>query len=91
MMTENVQSNSQSWLFFVKASFAISLLAMAVGIVMIPADLMVKGYLAICALFVVSSTITMSKTLRDNHESQRLINKISEAKTQQIIKEYADA
>ena len=91
MMNENVQSNSQSWLFFVKVSFAVSLLAMAAGIVMIPADLMVKGYLAICALFVVSSTITMSKTLRDDHESQRLINKISEAKTQQIIKEYADA
>ena len=91
MMIDEVQSNSQSWLFFVKASFAISLLAIAVGIVMIPADMMVKGYLGICALFVVSSTITMSKTLRDNHESQRLINKLSEAKTQQIIKEYSDA
>ncbi len=91
MMIDDVQSNSQSWLFFVKVSFAISLLAMGVGIVMIPADLMVKGYLAICSLFVVSSTITMSKTLRDDHESQRLINKLSEAKTQQIIKEYTDA
>ncbi|GAA3920981.1 YiaA/YiaB family inner membrane protein [Litoribacillus peritrichatus] len=91
MMIDEVQSNSQSWLFFVKVSFAISLIAMAAGIVILPADLMVKGYLAISALFVVSSTITMSKTLRDNHESQRLINKLSEAKTQQIIKEYSDS
>ncbi|MFD2231131.1 YiaA/YiaB family inner membrane protein [Alkalimarinus sediminis] len=91
MMIDEVQSNSQSWLFFVKASFAISLIAMAIGIFIIPVDMTVKGYLAICALFIVSSTITMSKTLRDDHESQRLINKLSEAKTQQIIKEYSDA
>jgi len=32
-------------------------------------------------LFLVSSTITLSKTMRDKHESQRLINRVSEART----------
>lgn len=90
MTIEEVQSNSQSWLFFVKSSFAISLLAMIGGIVMMPADLVVKGYLAITALFMVSSTITLSKTLRDEHESQRLIHKVSEAKTKQLMKEFGE-
>lgn len=89
-MVENIQGNSNGWLFYVKASFAISILSVAIGIFVIPADLIVKGYLAISSLFVVSSTITLSKTMRDEHESQRLINKLSEAKTQQIIKEYSD-
>jgi hypothetical protein len=88
-MYPDSQSNSSSWLFFVKASFAISISAMIVGIVMLPADFTVKAYLSICALFVVNSTITLAKTMRDQHESQRLVNKISEAKTQQILKEYA--
>lgn len=91
MVVDEVQSNSQSWMFFVKLSFAISVVAIIAGIVMMPIDIMMKGYLAISALFLVNSTITLSKTLRDEHESERLINKISEAKTKKIIKEFSDA
>ena len=89
-MFDNIQSNSSGWLFYVKASFAIALLATSLGIIFAPIDLLVKGYMGICALFLVSTTITLSKTLRDEHESQRLMNKISEAKTKQLIKEYAE-
>lgn len=89
-MIENIQDNSASWLFFEKASFAVALLATAAGILIAPIDFLIKGYLGICALFLVSSTITLSKTLRDSHENQRLINKISEAKTKQLIQEYAE-
>jgi hypothetical protein len=49
-----------------------------------------KGYLALNSLFLVSSTIMLSKTLRDEHEAQRLLNRISEAKTNKILKEYAE-
>ena len=89
-MIDTMQSNSSGWLFYVKASFVVALGSMAVGIFFAPTDLLVKGYLAICALFLVSSTITLAKTLRDEHESERLLHKISEAKTQQLIKEYAE-
>jgi len=89
-MIDNIQSNSNGWLFYVKASFVLALLSTGLGIVFAPIDLLVKGYLGICALFLVSTTITLSKTLRDEHESQRLLNRISEAKTKQLIKEYAE-
>jgi len=87
---ETLQSNSQGWLFFVKTAFALSLIASGAGIVFMPGDWLLKGYFAISILFVVSSTITLSKTMRDEHESQRLLNKISDAKTNKIIKEYSD-
>lgn len=89
-MIDTMQSNSKSWLFYVKASFVIALTAMGAGILFAPADMLVKGYLTMSSLFLVSSTITLSKTLRDEHESERLFHKISEAKTQQLIKEYAE-
>jgi len=89
-MNEQAQSNSSSWLFFVKASFAIAISAMLGGIIFSPIDFIVKAYFALCALFLVSSTITLSKTMRDQHESTRIMNKISEAKTQQLIKEYGE-
>ena len=89
-MNTEIQGNSSGWLFYVKASFALAIIAMALGIIFMPADLLAKGYMALCGLFLMSSTITLSKTMRDEHESSRLINKISEAKTNQILKEYSE-
>lgn len=86
----DIQSNSQSWLFYVKASFALSLLALAGGVLFLVNDTMVQAYMAMSGVFVVSATITLSKTMRDEHESQRLINKLSEARTSKIIKEFAE-
>lgn len=86
----DIQSHSSYWLFYVKVAFAISLLAMALGIVFLPASIVVQGYFALNSLFMVSTTITLVKTLRDDHESQRLIHRISEAKTNKILKEFAE-
>lgn len=86
----DIQSNSQSWLFYVKASFALSLLALAGGVLFLVNDTMVQAYMAMSGVFVVSATITLSKTMRDEHESQRLIHKLSEARTSKIIKEFAE-
>lgn len=90
MEYNDIQSDSSSWLFFVKASFVIALIAMGAGILFMPGGLMVQGYFALSGLFLVSSTITLSKTLRDEHEAQRLIHKISEAKTNKIIREFSE-
>lgn len=89
-MNSELQSNSKAWMFYVKAAFAIAIFAVVTGIAMMPADMMVKGYFAISMLFLVSSTITLSKTMRDQHESDRLLNKINEAKTNQILREFAE-
>ena len=89
-MENELKSNSASWVFFVKVSFAIAVLAAGTGVVLAPVDIVLKGYMAISALFLVSTTITLSKTLRDEHEGQRIVNRISEARTNQLLKEYAE-
>ena len=83
----DIQGNSSGWLFFVRASFGIAILAVTAGIVLMPTDIVIKGYFALSSLFLVSSTITLSKTMRDEHESGRLINKVSEARTNKMISE----
>lgn len=89
-MDSELKSNSNSWVFFVKVSFAIALFAAAAGVVFAPVDIVIKGYMAISALFLVSTTITLSKTLRDEHEQHRIANRISEARTHQLLKEYGE-
>lgn len=87
MKEYDIQSTSEGWLFFVKASFGVAIIAIAAGIFLVPGSLLIKGYFALSSLFLVSSTITLSKTLRDQHEANRLINKVSEARTTKIINE----
>ncbi|OAN18104.1 hypothetical protein A3K86_04105 [Photobacterium jeanii] len=75
------------WLIYAKATFVIAVVAMVISIIKLPGDLLVKGYYGICSLFLVSATITLSKAVRDQAESHRLINKLEEAKTVQILNE----
>ena len=90
MDTNDLQSSSHAWLFFVKVSFGIALVSMVGGILMMPGGPVIQGYFALCSLFLVSSTITLSKTMRDDHEAQRLFNRISEARTSRILQEYSE-
>ena len=82
------QQNSPAWLFFVKASFLLSVVALAAGIFWVPGALWVKGYLAMGALYAVGSSFILSKTLRDEFESGKLVNKIEEARAERILKEF---
>lgn len=86
MYDHGIQTNSAGWLFFVKASFALALVAVTLGVYFLPAEPWVRGYLGIAVLFAVGTSFTLAKTIRDEHEAQRLINRISEAKTEQILK-----
>jgi hypothetical protein len=82
-----MNDSTSQWGFFVKIAFTIAIMSTVIGIYMLPGPLVVKGYFLISSLFLVFSTITLSKTVRDGYESQRLHNRISEARTSKMIRE----
>ena len=73
----------QSWL-----SFAISVLATALGIYALPDDGWVKGFLAMGLLFTVGSSLSLAKTVRDLHDAERLTARIDEARVTKLIAEH---
>jgi hypothetical protein len=85
-----IQKDSASWVFFVKISFVIAALSMIAGIWFLPTEPWIKGYMAIGLFFVIGSSITLTKTMRDEHEANKLIKKIDNAKTEKILKEYSE-
>ncbi|WP_305841746.1 YiaA/YiaB family inner membrane protein [Photobacterium leiognathi] len=85
-----MKKQNNYWLTYAKATFAIAAIAMIISIVKLPGDLIIKGYYSICSLFLVSATITLSKAVRDEAESDRLINKIEEAKTAKLFNDIDD-
>ncbi len=58
------------------------------GIYYLPVQSWMRDYLAMSLFFAVSSTIVMSKTLRDRHESRKVVNKIQEVKTERTLKDF---
>ena len=63
----------------------------AIGIFFLPIDLSMKGYLAMGFLMLVQSCVTMTKTMRDMHESDKLVNRIEDAKAERLLMEVSQA
>lgn len=82
------QTHSTAWLGQVWITWLISMFASLGGILFMPGDLWVKGYMFMGLLFTVGSTITLSKTVRDNHEASRLSNVINDARLEKILAEH---
>ena len=82
------QVHSTGWVVQAWASFVLSIAAMSFGIMNLPVDSWVKGYMGMGLAFTVGSTISMSKTTRDNHEARKLIAKVDEARVEKLLSEH---
>ncbi len=83
-----LQQDSAAWRFFVQVSFVLSVVLMSVGIYELPVNIWMRGFLGMGLFFTISSTIVMTKTMRDDHEGRKLIKRLSNAKTEKILQEY---
>jgi len=78
-------SHTSSWVTFTYASFIGAVLMVAAGIALMPMDLWIKGYFAMGIVMLIQSCITMTKTIRDVHESGKLVNRIEDAKAERLL------
>lgn len=83
--TNQTAQHTGVWVFFTQASFAASAALVAVGILFMPIDIWMKGYLAMGVVMLVQSCITATKTIRDVHEGRRMLNRIEDAKTERLL------
>ena len=60
------------------------------GIYFLEASFAAKGFYSMSALMLVHTTVSITKTLRDREESQRLHNRIEDAKTEKLLKEVGE-
>jgi hypothetical protein len=86
---EAIRLDSPGWVFFVKVSFACAIGGMLFGVVVMPVEVWMRGYMVLGTLFLVGSTFTLSKTIRDEFEASKLINKLAQARTEKLLQEYS--
>lgn len=87
-IVNNNKQHSPGWVFQTWAAFVLSLCATGVGLVYLPMDGWSRGYMAVSVVFTVSSTINVSKTSRDLHESKRITARVDEARVEKLLSEH---
>jgi hypothetical protein len=88
MQQFGTQKDSNTWIFQTWASFILSIGMTTTGIIYLPVDLWVKGFMGMGLGFSVASTFSVAKTQRDLHEATKLTSKIEEAKVEQILSQH---
>ena len=88
-MNNPVLHHSHSWIVFTYVSFVAALAMVVSGIVLMPLDLAMKGYLAMGVVVLIQSCMTLTKTIRDNDEAGKLVSRLEDAKTERLLMDVA--
>jgi hypothetical protein len=65
------QQNTAAFYGQAVASFAVAMAATAIGVYRLDANAWVRGFLAIAVLYLVTSSFTLAKVIRDRQEGPR--------------------
>ncbi|WP_203978103.1 YiaA/YiaB family inner membrane protein [Planotetraspora silvatica] len=90
-MTRPVQTApTTTTAFYIQAviSFGISVTALAVGIAYLPVNGWVRAFLSLGLLYVVTSTFTLAKCVRDRQEESTLVGRVDQARLDKLLAEH---
>jgi hypothetical protein len=80
-------THSQAWIMQSWASLVISISATIVGILYLPVNTWIKAYLGMGVTFSLGSTVSISKTIRDQHESDKLAVQMDQVRVEKLLAE----
>ncbi|MFF7141835.1 YiaA/YiaB family inner membrane protein [Streptomyces nodosus] len=82
------QQNTAAYYGQAAASFAVALVATAVGILRLEADTWVRAFLGIAVLYLVTSAFTLAKVVRDRQEAGQLVSRVDQARLEKLLAEH---
>ena len=69
------------------APWVIAQASLVFAIIYLPVDPWIRAFLAMTALFLVSSSFTLAKVVRDAQDDKYLVNKVDEARLEKLLAE----
>jgi hypothetical protein len=69
-------------------SFAVSSTALVIGVINLDVDVWVRGFLAVGVLYVVTSTFTLAKVVRDQQEATSALGRIDQARVEKMLADH---
>jgi len=88
-MTAPVQRKTTT-AFFVQAalSFGVALVAATVAIAYLPVTAWIRAFLALSLLYVVTSSFTLAKCIRDHQESTEVVSRVDQARLDKLLTDH---
>ena len=88
-MSTPTQSKNTS-AFYVQAgiSFGIALLSMVFAVIYMPLDPWIRAFLGIGVMYLITSTFTLAKCVRDAQENQTVHARLDQARVDKILSEH---
>ncbi|MFC4007674.1 YiaA/YiaB family inner membrane protein [Nonomuraea purpurea] len=88
-MTKTIQP-TQTTAYYVQAvlSFVVSLSAVAIALFYLPTAGWIRAFLGLGLLYVVTSTITLCKVVRDRQELAEVSNRVDQARLDKLLAEH---
>jgi hypothetical protein len=88
-MTSSVQPKTTAAFFLQAAvSFCVSVVAVVAGIAYLPVGPWLRAFLALGLLYVVTSTFTLAKCVRDRQEVDAVISRVDQARLEKLLAEH---
>jgi hypothetical protein len=86
--TQVKQQNTGAYYGQAVASFVVALSATAIGIFHLDASGWVRAFLAIGVLYLVTSSFTLAKVVRDKQEAGQIVSRVDQARLEKILAEH---
>jgi hypothetical protein len=76
--------------FYVQSaiSFAIALSGVTIGILNLPIGPWIRAFLVLGLFYVVTSTFTLAKIVRDHQEASTVLNRVDKARLEKLLAEH---
>jgi hypothetical protein len=69
-------------------AFSVALGALVVALWQMPGDTWVRAFLALGVVFLVSSTFSLAKCVRDRQESNTVLSRVDQARLERMLAEH---
>ncbi|MER6825576.1 YiaA/YiaB family inner membrane protein [Streptosporangium sp. NPDC000563] len=88
-MTRPVKNTTTS-AFYAQAviSFGLSVAALGIGIAYLPVNTWVRSFMGLGLLYVVTSTFTLAKCVRDRNEEAAVVSRVDQARLDKLLAEH---
>lgn len=89
-MTSTAHTPKNTTAFYAQAalSFGVAAFSVGIAIVNLPADPWVRAFLGLGALYLITSTFSLAKCVRDAQESGTVISRLDEARLERLLAEF---
>ncbi|MBB2910702.1 hypothetical protein FHS43_001965 [Streptosporangium becharense] len=88
-MTQPVKTTTTT-AFYIQAviSFGLSVTALGLGIAYLPVTAWVRAFMGLGLLYVVTSTFTLAKCVRDRNEEASVVSRVDQARLDKLLAEH---